>query len=399
LVSRLTKKLTELEDLNIHLTGLNNELFESREQLAKYNDRLFYLNNLANQLRTESDPARLIKILPARITEGFHIKRCILFELDRENRKLYPFSSIGEAQSALTKLKLQFSDSFLKKLKDEGGILWIKNINEILDKTLLKLAKKLKSNTFILGNLSQLGTQSDATSVLQKFAQAESSELENAPPRRFMFFLDKGESNSVFETYEIRILKSFMQTVGIIYENILLYSRLVDLYRIREQQAIRDGLTRVYNFRYFMQELEREANRNRRFHTPFSLLMIDVDHFKQFNDNFGHMAGDTVLRGISELIDENTRTTDTVARYGGEEFAVILPGLNKKDSVQIAEKLRVLIDENDFTDVPEAKRKITISIGVASFPEDAESGKELLKLSDKALYAAKKSGRNKVSLA
>ncbi len=399
LVDRLKKKISELEEMNVNLTRLNMELAQSRDQLSKYNDRLFYLNNLANQLRTETNPERLIKLLPQKIAEGFQIERCIFFKIDREKFRLEPFSFVGESFTSIKKFKFKISPNFLHHLKRENGILWIKNIHEILDKSLLKMASKLVTSSFLVGNLSYLGTQQEATRLFFKISQESDIETEPSHSQQFLFFMDKGITGTPLATYEVRILKSFMQTMGIIYENILLYARLMELYRIREQQAMYDELTGVYNYRYFMQELEREANRNKRFHHPFSLLMIDVDHFKEFNDAYGHLEGDRVLRYIAMTIKDNLRATDTIARYGGEEFAVILPRLKKTEAFNIAEKLRIKIEDSDFDNKKDKHFRVTISVGVASLPEDCNDARQLLLQADKALYQAKKGGRNKVCIA
>jgi diguanylate cyclase (GGDEF)-like protein len=399
LVEKLKKKITELEVLNKNLTSLNNELFLSRDELAQYNDRLFYLNNLANYLRTLQNPVNLIKEIPHKIIEGFKVERCILLEIKRDSYKLHPFSYAGISESLLSNFKINFSPEFITYLKDEDGIIWVKNISEIIDACLLKLSKKLKSHSFILANLANLQTQSDSTDIIKKKDENQNIKDDADISKRFFIFIDKGKTKKSFATYEVRILKAFIQTVSVIYENMIFHSRLVKLYKIKEQQAMRDGLTNVYNYRYFIQELQREANRTKRFHTPFSLLMIDIDHFKQYNDQHGHLEGDKILCGITRLIEQNIRTTDTIARYGGEEFSVILPGLNKKDSIFIANKLHEIIESYNF---PKQKQQpsgnLTISIGVANLPEDTTDGKILLQLADQALYKAKESGRNKVCI-
>ena len=400
LVSRLKKKITELEELNKNLNLLNQDLFKSQEELSTYNDRLFYLNSLANYLRTLNDPQILVEILPAKIVENFHLERCILFEFEQDKNILRPVSSKGISLSDLSRMKLKLSESFMQELNRQEGVLWIKDFSEILDPSLNKLASVLESNSFLLANLSNLGRRKEATTMLKKLTADLNDERIIRLSRRYLIFMDKQISHQTFATYEIRILKSFLQTVAIIYENMMLYSRMLDLYKIKAQEAIHDGLTKVYNYRYFIQELEREANRTKRFHTPFSLFMIDVDHFKQYNDKHGHQAGDVILREVARLLEENTRKTDTVARYGGEEFVVILPGLKKREATLIAQKLRELVANHTFED---AKHKpcceIKISIGVAACPEDSLDPHIVLQMADKALYRAKDRGRNQVCIA
>jgi len=397
LVSRLKKKITELEELNENLNKLNSELFNSQEKLSAYNDRLFYLNNLANYLRTLRDPQTLIEMLPSKIVESFQLKRCIIFRLDPSEHKIETVAAKGISFSVLGTIKLKLSKTFFRGLSKQSGVLWIKDPAEIVDRSLLKLAEKLNSNAFLLANLSNLGAHQETTRMVRKLTSDMSGGKEIASPGRFLIFLDKGASGGGFVTYEVRILKSFLQTVAIIYENMQLYARLMNLYKIKARQAIQDGLTKVYNYRYFVQELEREANRTKRFHTPFSLLMIDVDHFKRYNDTHGHLEGDRVLKAIALILDKNTRTTDTVSRYGGEEFTVILPGLKKKEAALIGQKLRELIANHHFIDSKHSPCcEITISIGVAACPEDSLDPKLVLQMADSALYRAKEMGRNRV---
>ncbi len=399
LVNRLKKKLTELERANENLSTLNNELLESKNELARYNDNLFYLNNLANYLRTLNDPKALAEILPLKILEGFQVKRCLLFELGTDSKQVHIISSAGFHLEEPPIGSLELSSRFLNFLFEQGGILWIKNQSELIEPTLYDLSTSLESQTFLLANLSALGVQQDATSILRSahsmVQETDTDEIQES--KKYFIFMDKGKSDSSFQTYEIRILKSFLHSVAIIYENMMLHKRLLELYKIKSEQAIRDGMTHMYNYRYFMQELKREVNRSLRYKTCFSLMMIDIDHFKQYNDQNGHLEGDKVLKLISHLLDQNTRTSDTVSRYGGEEFTIILPGIKKNAAVVIAEKLRKLIAGYRFKgNKHEPCCRVTISIGIASFPQDSTDPEILLQLSDSALYKAKASGRNRV---
>jgi len=124
----------------------------------------------------------------------------------------------------------------------------------------------------------------------------------------------------------------------------------------------------------------------------FTLLMIDIDNFKKFNDEFGHQTGDTILKNISNIFRVVSRKIDTIARYGGEEFAIILPNTKKREALVLAERLRKSVEESDKL------KNITISIGVASFPENGEKKEVLISNADRALYEAKRTGKNKACL-
>lgn len=158
--------------------------------------------------------------------------------------------------------------------------------------------------------------------------------------------------------------------------------------------AIKDGLTRIYNKRYFNEVLRKECEYNRRHQIGLSLIMFDIDHFKQINDTWGHPAGDFVLKNLAQLIDNEARGYDVFARYGGEEFVILLRGATLEAAVKLAERVRVEVEEYVFT-YDELDLKITVSLGVATW--DGESPMDddgLVEAADKRLYQAKKDGRN-----
>ncbi len=156
--------------------------------------------------------------------------------------------------------------------------------------------------------------------------------------------------------------------------------------------ATTDGLTGLKNHRSFKERLEDEFQRSSRYHLPLSLLLLDVDHFKSFNDTHGHPAGDEVLKRVANLLTETTRNTDFVARYGGEEFAVLLPFTHQQAAVTLAERMRAAIEDG-----PWELRKITASLGVATLNADTLSAAGLLASADTALYRSKEQGRNRVT--
>lgn len=172
--------------------------------------------------------------------------------------------------------------------------------------------------------------------------------------------------------------------------------RLSILNQELEQLSITDSLTQVFNRRFFMERIRQEVKRVNRYGSSLSLLMIDIDHFKNVNDTYGHLAGDAVLAGVAGVIRQRLRETDILARYGGEEFVLIATPMEMNGACALAERIRSLveaaaIDHNGQT------IKVTVSIGVSSWqPALKDNAEELIRLADDALYGAKEEGRNRV---
>jgi diguanylate cyclase (GGDEF)-like protein len=162
------------------------------------------------------------------------------------------------------------------------------------------------------------------------------------------------------------------------------------------RETITDELTGLNNFRYFQNMLAGEVARAKRYGKSLSVLVVDIDHFKKYNDAHGHPMGNLVLKGVAAALRETLRNVDLLARYGGEEFVALLPETNKEQARRAAERLREAVDACEFPGAEtQPAGRITISIGGASFPEDAKVARDLLEKADKALYAAKAGGRNR----
>ena len=165
------------------------------------------------------------------------------------------------------------------------------------------------------------------------------------------------------------------------------------------QLAVTDGLTELYNYRFFKEQLNQEVARAERHELNVSIAMIDIDYFKHYNDTHGHPAGDIVLKKIAQLLHDNIRRIDVAARYGGEEFALILVESDKQAASFVANKIKNLIEQHQFNfEETQPNGKLTISMGVATFPQDGTTPEDLVELADKRLYCAKKDGRNRVVL-
>ena len=159
-----------------------------------------------------------------------------------------------------------------------------------------------------------------------------------------------------------------------------------------------DGLTELYNHRYFQDTLRKQIDLSKRYGQPFSLIIVDIDFFKKFNDTYGHQAGDAVLKQVAQTLKKNSRTTDYVCRYGGEEMSIILPNTTAEEVLNNANRILHAIAEKPFHLNATATGHVTISVGVATFPDNAETAQDLIEYADKGLYYAKEHGRNQVGI-
>jgi two-component system, cell cycle response regulator len=203
--------------------------------------------------------------------------------------------------------------------------------------------------------------------------------------------ISKGADDFVFKP--IRLEELLLRLKRVLRERELTQERTKMLEQLKEL-SITDDLTKLYNSRYFYQQLQNEIKKFYRYHRPLSLLLIDIDHFKYYNDTYGHLEGDNILYKISGLLSSCLRAMDTAYRYGGEEFTVILPETSCDAALIVAERIlrtvrTAFFDENFGT-------KITVSIGVSEYA-DGESMNDFIKRTDKALYLAKGKGRNCIS--
>ena len=209
----------------------------------------------------------------------------------------------------------------------------------------------------------------------------------------------------VFATYYA--MKYFNVWIDIVYPLLLAIATFIAAYIIKyliksrdfEQQyvlATTDGLTELYNHRYFQEQMRMMVEASKRYEVPFSLIILDIDFFKKFNDTFGHQAGDAVLRQVAQTLKKNVRTTDIACRYGGEEMSIILAKTDYETALSTAKKICERVSSKNFK-LPNGKETtVTISLGASTFPQDGITAEELIEAADVRLYHAKNNGRNQV---
>ncbi|MFH1458520.1 MAG: GGDEF domain-containing protein [Candidatus Omnitrophota bacterium] len=169
------------------------------------------------------------------------------------------------------------------------------------------------------------------------------------------------------------------------------------LFKKVQKLAVIDSLTQTFNRRYFLERFQEEASRCQKFKLKFSFAMADIDHFKEINDRFGHLVGDAVLKEIAKVFKENIREIDFMGRYGGEELSVVLTETDKEQGRYACERIRHAIESKPFR-VYDEELRVTVSIGLSTFPYDAKNAEALIEKADEALYQAKELGRNRVCI-
>jgi diguanylate cyclase (GGDEF)-like protein/PAS domain S-box-containing protein len=196
----------------------------------------------------------------------------------------------------------------------------------------------------------------------------------------------QASQKNAYDANQIRLVETVAQQTSIAMDNVKLFEKM-------QEMAITDSLTGLYNQRYFYMILNNEFERAKRYQTPLSLIVMDIDNFKTVNDEFGHLAGDDVLRSMSEICMKLLRQTDNMFRYGGEEFAIILPGTKQEEAFNVAERICSTI-EQAVIKTKNGSVKITVSIGVSEYGENYSKPSEFIESVDRTMYEAKKAGRN-----
>ncbi len=268
------------------------------------------------------------------------------------------------------------------------------------------LPSEVVSNTDLtVQHFAKLGADTDFLMLLEQGMQSNPLEFQNLnlDPGQVTEWhvrplVTRGVPRGVFavlaqnwnEVESSPLMNRYVQTIATAFENSLLHAKVV-------QTAIRDSLTGLYNVRHFKERFQSELLAAARLAHPISMLFIDVDHFKKYNDTHGHPAGDLVLRMMADLMRKSFRSTDLLARYGGEEFVVLMPHTAFVDALEKAENFRAAVETEVFpNEHTQPLGKVTVSMGVSEFPSHAGTVEAVVKAADDALYEAKKKSRNVV---
>jgi len=357
------KYMVEIEKIEGKNNLLKNKLGTSLGELTLLEGRLSrfsYLNKAIEKFSSSLSKDEIIKIIVelAYRTIG-KSDRILLFLLDPQEQEL----------------KLTHS-------KRIGDVPYIKLKNgDIFDRWILK-----RRQPFLIEDINNDFRFSLVGEKIDKGFNAIISVPLAVKDKVFGVLRMDSKEKSFYSQDDLRLLDIISDLASVALENAILYERVNDL-------AITDGLTSLYVQKYFKERLSNETKRALKSGKSFSLAIIDIDDFKEYNDKYGHTAGDLVLKLLSELFKESLRAGDMAARYGGEEFALILLGRDKKNAVLAMEALRKKI-ENTPVILRREKTVVTVSIGISTCPEDSTLGEDLIREADKRLYTAKGRGKN-----
>lgn len=377
---------------------MENNNSENHEKLKRSKAELEMLYEISLAMRTTLELEQILYIILTAVTshEGLGFNRAMLFLVNEKEHRLEGALGIGpdtgeEADKIwrhITERKLTMED-----LINEYHT-WKKRSDTKLNATVKKIRIPLKEDAGILALTALEGMSFEVQDEEARLkADGEITSLLGA--EYFVtvplmakdkvlgaLMVDNIYTKKLIEKDDMWILAMFANQAGLAIENSMLYEKAKNMAQF-------DYQTQVYNHGHFQHLLGNELKSRAENKGFVSLLMLDLDNFKHYNDTLGHQAGDLILQRLSEMMKANVRPQDYVCRYGGEEFAIIMPDASKEAALNQAEKLRKAIEK---------AKALTVSIGIASFPVDASSKDGLIKHSDQALYKAKHAGKNKTCL-
>ena len=354
------------QELKKQVTKLTKEIRQLGSANKKLNERvleLFTLYNVSKTLSLSLDLDDLFETAVKIIGETLNVSEYNLMLLQEETGQLVMRAVHGTKKEKIQTAALEASGEMPTKV--------IKGKKTILIKDIAQRKGAVHYNGTKVKSGSYLG-------IPLKIPRGKVIGVLNA---------HKPAPNA-FTKEDVKLFETVAEHVSVAIENARAYQRTKEL-------SHRDDLTSLYNRRYFFDRLEKEVERAKRYERTFSLILIDIDHFKNYNDTHGHLEGDRALKNIAEVINNKIRKADILARYGGEEFVVILPETDKESAIIAGEKLRAGVEKLNLRD-GRSGGPLTITLGVSSFPLDTKEAIELLERADQALYFGKAQGRNRV---
>ena len=381
------------------------EILKTKHELERTKTELAILYEISNAMRTTLKLDEILYIILTGVTAhiGLGFNRAILFLVNEKDGIIEGKMAIGpesgeEANSIWKRVENEKMDldDLINGYKFSGGVMET-GFNQQIKHLKIPLNER-NGGLLVLGVLDGMPLHlskeniekydSDPMVKLLKTNELIVVPLKAKDKVNGIILADNFVTQKPITKDDIRMLIMLANQAGLAIENSQLFEKTV-------LRAHSDSLTGLWNHGYFQYLLQEESERAKATRTPLSLIMLDIDDFKIYNDSLGHQAGDKILIELAGVLKNKSRKMDLVCRYGGEEFTVILPQTDRKEAFLLAERIRQDIEKHRFIheEILPSKR-LTVSLGLASFPEDGSSPSELIAASDKALYQAKHKGKN-----
>jgi diguanylate cyclase (GGDEF)-like protein len=389
----------------LNLTIMMEELTKIKQEAERAKTELDILYEISNAMRTTLRLDEILYIILTGVTAhiGLGFNRAILFLVNEKDGLIEGKMAIGpenveEANRIWTRVEQEQMnlDDLISAYKFSGEVLE-SGFNQQVKRLKISL-KEQNGGLLALGVLDGMplhltketmqNYSSDPIIQLLKSEELVVVPLKAKDKVNGIILADNFITKKSITKDDTRMLIMLANQAGLAIENSQLYEKTVS-------RAHSDSLTELWNHGYFQYLLQAELEKAKITKTPLSLIMLDIDNFKVYNDMLGHQSGDKILKALANLIKNQSRKMDYVCRYGGEEFTIILPQTEKKEAFLIAERIRTDVERYVFVNeeiLP--NKKLTASMGLSSFPEDGFSPSELILHSDKALYEAKQKGKN-----
>jgi len=375
------------------------------DQLERAHRGLSVIYNINTVLRTTLELKHILYIILTGVTShtGLGFNRAVLFLVDKNNRFLEPKMAIGPESG-------EDADQIWKHIKRSN-----QNLEDLSSKDKIsshsdtsKLYQSVKGLKIPLNpddnNLLTTAYYKNSPVIIKKeeiekytddplLKVFHTKELIIVPLRakenvNGLIIADNIYTQKSISNDDIKIFSLLSSQAGLAIEN-------SQLFEIAVQKSHKDSLTDLWNHGYFQDTLLKELKKAQNKNEKLSLLMIDIDNFKLLNDTYGHQNGDTVIRELASILKDSFREMDYICRYGGEEFSIILTKANREKAFDIAERMREAIMSHTFVNFnPDHNIKVTVSIGLATFPDDAGDHEELIEKADRSMYIAKMGGKN-----
>jgi diguanylate cyclase (GGDEF)-like protein len=368
------KGVRDKQRLNSRISNMQNELIEMEKSLIvaerAVKRKVYDLHNLveaSNEIYSILNFKQLINSALLTIIGQLGIQSAFALMFDSSRHTFSKNFQKGFREEEITQLKFKGESSLAKYLQERETPTYVDELDQETGHR--RYRDKLKKlNIQIVAPIVYSERLQGIIGISRKLYEKEFTQTD-------------------FELFHVLV-----NIISISIENALHYEEAKNL-------SLTDGMTNLHNYRYFSIRLKEELNRAKRNKTKVSLLILDIDHFKNYNDTLGHQAGDEALRTVGRVLKSTVRDEDVVSRYGGEEFCIILPGISKIDIEPLGERVRRIIELHQFyKERVQPHGKMTVSLGGATYPDDAKDSDDLIQKADQALYKAKNHGRNQLVL-